>query len=255
MNLPLIVAHRGFSSVAPENTLAAFNAAIEIGADMIELDVHLSKDNIPVVIHDHTLKRTTGIKGTVGEKTFFDLSRLDNGSWYHKKFSGERILSLYEVIEEIRGKTRLLIELKNSRTDIGLPSAVSRCIERTRTEEQVIIQSFSSSALKAFRSRNYLTEVHKLVIGNLKLFPLFHLDYMLRPGRTEQYSDFSAINHNHRYVSPKLVRKLHERGQKIYTWTVNQEHEMKKMIDCSVDGIITDKPDLLIQLLKQRSNT
>lgn len=226
---------------------------MELGVDMIELDVHLSKDNIPVVMHDSSLKRTTGMKGTVGGKTFEQLKVIDNGSWFGENFRNERICSLYDVIEATRGKCKLLVELKNSRSDLALPPAVARCIERTASEKEVIIQSFSSRALKSFRSRNVKTEIHKLVIGNLKMFPLMHLDYMLRPGRTEQYNDFDAINHNHKYVSGKLVRKLQERHQKILTWTVNQESVMEKMIRLGVDGIITDKPDLLRQVIERMS--
>lgn len=224
---------------------------MKLGVDMIELDVHLSKDNIPVVIHDASLRRTAGLKGMVGEKTYDQLKKINNGSWFNDEFSEERICSLYEVIEVSRGSCRLLVELKNSKADLGLPAAVSRCIERTNAFSEIIIQSFSSRALKSFKSRNYKTEVHKLVIGNLKMFPFMHLDYMLRPGRTEQYSDFAGVNHNHKYISKKLVERLHGRGQKVMTWTVNSEAEMERMIRCGVDGIITDKPDLLKQVINR----
>ena len=109
----LVVAHRGFSGAAPENTLAAFRKAIEAGSDMIELDIQLSKDGKIVVIHDETLERTTDGQGRVADRTFPEIRKLDAGSWFGSQFSGEKIPTLQEVLELAKGKVLVNIEIKN----------------------------------------------------------------------------------------------------------------------------------------------
>ena len=112
INRPWVVAHRGYSGLYPENTASAFEAAIGAGADMIELDVCLTKDRIPVVIHDQTLERTTDGHGLVSEFTLSELKKLDAGSWFSPKFKGESIPTLEEILLQIRGKISVNIEIK-----------------------------------------------------------------------------------------------------------------------------------------------
>lgn len=250
MKKPLVVAHRGFSAAAPENTVAAINAAITAGADMIELDCHLTRDGRAVIIHDSTLIRTTGRNGFVGEFNYNDLSGLDAGSWFSGDFSGERIPLLDDVLELLKQKVPLLLELKTHSFNRNLPEAVVKAITKTQNTD-VILQCFSDNHLRKLKSLSPTIKLHKLVTGNLRLLPFLHLDERLKRGRSEiRYKDVQAVNHNHKHVNVNLVNRLHERGQQIFTWTVNEEKEMRKMISCGVDGIITDKPDHLLALIQ-----
>ncbi len=125
MTRPFLWAHRGASSVAPENTMSAFAAAVACGADGLELDIHLSRDGIPVVIHDETLDRTTDGQGQVGDKTWPQLQMLDAGSWFSTDFAGESIPALENVLESFGGQVRLNLEIK----EFGAGLAVSRTVE------------------------------------------------------------------------------------------------------------------------------
>src|SRR5882672_9051969 len=163
---PLRVAHRGASARAPENTLAAFAEAVRLGANAIELDVHLTADGVPVVIHDGTVDRTTNGRGDVGRMTLKDLRRLDAGAWFSSRFRGERIPTLEEALEWARGRCGLNLEIKGPsgrrRTGAagaggaaGLPQvalAVARALRRTGFREPVIVSSFSPQALRAARA-------------------------------------------------------------------------------------------------------
>lgn len=251
MKRPQVVAHRGFSSIAPENTIASVKEALLAGADMVEIDVHLSADGVPVVIHDSTLIRTTGVKGFVGEKSASFITSLDAGSWFDQRFSNERIPLLEQVLEETKHKAGLLIELKTHTFDKKKLADAVVGVLKASGRQDVIIQSFSSRILAQVKELTKDFELHKLVIGNLSLLP-FHYDTSVRIGRTSSLTTFAGVNHNHKYVTLRLVERMKRSGLKIYTWTVNHEDEMLKMINAGVDGIITDKPDLLLNLLNKR---
>ena len=149
-NMPLVIAHRGASGTAPENTMAAFRQAVEMGADMIELDVQRTKDGQVVVIHDATLERTTNGSGAVRELTYAEIEQLDAGSWFGEgqEFAGERVPLLKEVLEFTKGKCALNIEIKNiPYADPGIEQAVVDLLHETGFLEQVIISSFDHSCL------------------------------------------------------------------------------------------------------------
>ncbi len=146
---PLVVAHRGASSLAPENTMAAVRKALELNVDIIEIDVHRSYDGELVVIHDDTVNRTTSGKGRVKDFTLDELKKLDAGRWFKLSFWGERIPTLREVLEETKDKTVLLIELKGERTEV-------RTVELVRElgmEDQVIIQSFDFQQVQKVKQK------------------------------------------------------------------------------------------------------
>src|SRR5438034_7470028 len=160
---PLRIAHRGASARAPENTLAAFTEAVRLGANAIELDVHLTADGVPVVIHDATVERTTNGRGEVAAMTSKDLRRLDAGAWFSSRFRGERIPTLEESLEFARGRCALNIEIKEpgggrgrghrargaGASDPGaLPRAVASALARTGFKEPLILSSFSIRALR-----------------------------------------------------------------------------------------------------------
>ena len=145
---PLVIAQRGASAEAPENTIAAFELSLAHGADGIELDVHLSRDGHPVILHDLSLERTTDGAGPVGARTVRELKRLDAGGWYGPVFRGQRIQTLQEVLERFRDRTRFWIELPQG-SDVypGIEERVVSLVEIYDVVDRALIQSFDHAAL------------------------------------------------------------------------------------------------------------
>ena len=163
-----VVAHRGDSRFCPENTMSAFRSAMEKGAEMIECDIHLSRDRIPVVIHDSSLDRTTNGSGNIVERDFKELSQLDCGSWFSDQFSGETLPKLEQLLEEVSGKILLNLEIKSKaveseeRTD-GVESQVCEMVHAFGLEEQVLVSSFHHSCLNRVRKHKYSLPVAPLL--------------------------------------------------------------------------------------------
>lgn len=235
---PLNLAHRGASAYAPANTLAAFRLAEELGADGVELDVHLSADGAIVVIHDFTVDRTTDGSGRVRDMTLGELKRLDAGAWFDARFAGQRIPTLDEVVEALGGGMWLNIELKTfSPRDQGLERAVVKLVQRRGIRRRVILSSFSPLALWRVRRLDPSLATGLLYDATLPL-PLWRL--WLRPlGRP------AALHPHHRLVDARYIAWARAGGYRVHTWTVDDPAEMRRLIRLGVDGIITNRPDVL----------
>jgi glycerophosphoryl diester phosphodiesterase len=231
---PLVIAHRGASADAPENTIAAFELALQQGADGIELDVHLSDDDHPVVIHDFTLERTTDGSGPVRASTVRELKRLDAGGWRGGQFRGQRIQTLQEVLERFRDRTRFWIELKGgSRLYAGIEERVVSMIEVYDVLDRVLVQSFDHDALSQIRALN-----RQVQLGALIALP--PLEPLIRsPGAAH------ALCPEARLVTEEAVAEIHEAGLGCYVWIVNEPAQMDRLVEWGVSGIITDRPGLL----------
>lgn len=242
----LVIAHRGFSGIAPENTIASFQKAIDVGADMIEFDVSLSKDNFPMVIHDKTINRTTNGKGKVSDFTLQQLKTFDAGSWYKAKFNDEKIPTLEEVILLSKDKIMLNIEIKKYSVKRaikidGLEYKIVKMLEEYDMISQVLISSFSRVAIqriKEFNSDIPTALLYRFGI-NRALIKLF------------DKSGIYSFNQGKRFFSKKALNDIHNSGIKLNLYTVNQKREMKKFINLGVDGIITNHPDKLIQVINE----
>jgi glycerophosphoryl diester phosphodiesterase len=243
----LVIAHRGFSGKAPENTMAAFMLAAGFGVDFIETDIHQTKDGVIVCIHDEKINRTTDKKGRIKDLTYSELLNADAGVWFNSKFKGERVPRLEEVFEL---NIPLLIEVKKGSDYYpAIEQNLLDLLSKYDKEKKCIIQSFDSAVLQTFSELTSQYELHKLVTGDIPLLPL-HIDTSLKKGRIMQYlNHHSAINPNYKFVTGELVEKIHEKGKKIFTWTVNEKEDMVKLSEAGVDGIITDFPDILKKLL------
>lgn len=251
---PIIIAHRGASGYAPENTIAAFEKAIELRADMIELDVHLTKDGVVVVIHDETLDRTTNKTGLVKDYNWDEIKDADAGSWKGEEFKGEKLPTLDESIKHINGRVKLLIEIKDGGDFYpGLEKAVWEVVKANNAQSWCEVQSFSQDAVEIFHSLNTGLPLYKLVVGNIPVLPV-HVDIKLKGGGVLKYKEYTGVNPNKKFVRKRIVKKLHARGQKIYVWTVNKEEDMKKIVEKGVDGIITNYPDRLLKVLAPMRN-
>ena len=241
---PLIIAHRGASAHAPENTLAAFRLALANGADGIELDVMLSADQELVVIHDDTLDRTTNGHGQVGSTPIAGIRELDAGGWLNEEFKGEPVPLLDEVFAEFGGKFLINVELKNYKTPKDqLPELVVALIKKHGLSDGVLLSSFNARNLP--RTKKLAPEIRT---GLLTLPGLLGLPMRGLLGRRFAADD---LNPFHRDVSARMVQNRHKLGQKVNVWTVDAPDDLRRMQSFGVDTIICNDPAHARQILER----
>ena len=233
-----VTAHRGASTSVPENTMAAFRAALEAGATYTELDVQHTRDRQIVVIHDGDLMRMAGDPRKVAELTAAELATIDIGRKHGGDFAGERVPTLEQVIDLVRGRTKINIELKYNVPDPGLAAAVVDLLRRKDFLDQVVITSLDYAALKQVESIEPRLKTGHIVtasVGNVL--------------RTE--ADFLSLSSAR--AEPSLVRRAHAAGKEVHVWTVNKPEVMLRMIERGVDNVITDDPALLVRVMQERN--
>ncbi len=241
-NRPLILAHRGACQVAPENTLPAFEAAVRLGADGVELDVQYSSDGGLVVFHNPTLDANTEGTGRVTAHTLDELRNLDAGSWFGPEFSGTRIPTLDEVLDLLRGKALVNIELKvlySLRSSLG--ADVVALVRRHGMADQVVLSSFNPFALRGAKQAG--PEIACGLILSPDLPAWMRSDVVRRHSRTD------GLHPELPMVDAAYMARARKLGLPVRVWTVNEEVDMRRMIDLGVDAIITDAPDRLAALL------
>jgi glycerophosphoryl diester phosphodiesterase len=247
-----VIAHRGASGQAPENTLAAFQKAIDLGANYVELDVHLSKDGEVIVIHDATLNRTTNGAGNVNAKTLAELQQLNASKIFADKYPDEKIPLLDEALKLTKGKAILLIEIKadtNGKPYAGIERKIFEIIKNNQAEAWCEIQSFYDFSVEGWLKLNSNIPVHKLLVGRLQ--PLY-VDHKVRWGRVlNKNENATGINPYKAFAKRKFIRKIHSQNHISYVWTVNEEKDMNKILKRKPEGIITNYPDRLLKLLSE----
>jgi glycerophosphoryl diester phosphodiesterase len=240
----LCFAHRGSSTRAPENTLAAFEAAIKDGADAIEFDVRRTLDGVPVVLHDATLDRTTTGRGPLLGTTLRELRRLDAGAWFAARFRGARVPTLAETLDLCCGRAGLNIEMKLD----GLPGgrsgrtaeaqalalAVARVVAQSRFDGYLVVSSFDRKALEAFRARS-----PKALLGFLVSRSARAVSAVNRRVRLH------AVHPHRRLASARRLRAIHRRGLLAYVWGVDDTDTMARLALDGADGVMTDDPLLV----------
>lgn len=236
MTPPFFWAHRGASSLAPENTLSAFAAAFEGGADGLELDIHLSADGVPVVIHDETLERTTDGCGPVSGATFQQLGQLDAGSWFSDEFAGEAIPSLDAVLQLFGGKLRLNLELKEF--DAGV--AVLDLLKRYPSAD-IVVSSFNYELLRQLR------EVDK----RLPLAVLFEDGNWGRAIQLARNLSACAFHPAANKVNRLMLAACTQAELPVYVWTVDSERVAKSLLRIGVAGFFANDPEALAFALRR----
>jgi glycerophosphoryl diester phosphodiesterase len=237
-NLPLNIAHRGASYDAPENTLAAFDLALRLGTDGIELDVQLSADGVPVVLHDTTLNRTTDGHGPVGGWRWTELRGLDAGSWFDSQYARQRIPSLEDVFANFGQRLLYNIELKTSSIrDQGLEKAVIAIVERHGLSDHVLLASFNPWALRRARRLQPEIAVGLLISPQQRLY--------MRWTRWGAVMRYAARHPKHTLVDARYIAWAQRYGYRVNVWTVDDPDEMLRLTALGVDAIITDRPDVL----------
>jgi glycerophosphoryl diester phosphodiesterase len=239
---PQIFAHRGARRVAPENTLPAFAAALEMGADGIELDVHLTADGQLVVIHDFSVDKTTDGRGLVAQMTAAELARLDAGSHFSAAFAGTPIPTLAAVLDLVGDRCRINIEIKSM--DIyarDASDAVAAMIRERNLYGQVIVSSFNPITLIKLR---HLDEAIALGMLYDREMPAFLRRVWAGPPLTPQ-----AQHPRHDLVDAAYMEWARAGGSHVNTWTVNEPDDARRLAALGVDTLITDAPDVLLAAL------
>ena len=234
----LIMAHRGAAGAAPENTLASVERGIADGTDFVEIDVQETADGEVVVIHDSDLKKVGGVNLKIWGATYEELQRIDVGRWFSPEFADEHVPKLEQVLELCRDKAGVNIELKYYGHDQRLEERVVEIVERTRMESQIVVMSLKYDAVQKMRRLRPEWTIGLLTataVGNL----------------TRLDADFLAVHTG--LVTSSFVRAAHNRGKKVFAWTVNDPIQMSTMITLGVDALITDEPALARAVLLERA--
>jgi glycerophosphoryl diester phosphodiesterase len=233
---PLLIGHRGYPVLCPENTLASFRGAMEAGCDMIELDVTLTKDRKVVVIHDDTLDRTTNGKGPILGQTFEEIKRLDAGSWFAQRFSAERIPELSEVMELTAGQCMLNIEIKESAFEADYPAdaiehQVVKLVKTSGAMDRVIVSSFDKRILERIAAMNAPPAI------------AYISDHGADKRVLEMLLAMKAFSWHPRFkvLTRDQVDMLHAAGLKVFPWTINTRAEAEKLLALGVDGLICNE--------------
>ncbi|MEL7147916.1 MAG: glycerophosphodiester phosphodiesterase family protein, partial [Bacteroidota bacterium] len=244
------VGHRGAAAYAPENTLASIGKALEIGVDYIELDVHLTKDNQVVIIHDPNTRRTTGSDSEVADLTLEEIKGLDAGSWFSPSFTNERIPTLLEALQLINGRCGLLIELKWPRKGIydRLAAEILAIIAPFQSMSPIILQSFEPRYLQEIHQQQPSLKMHQLLIGDAVLLPLYH-QRNLQLGHFSPVAGVTSVNTYYPYITEKMRQRYGV--EELGVFTVNTEEDIAKSIANGATYIISDKPDLIHQCLNK----
>lgn len=233
LSRPQVIAHRGGSALGPENTIVAFDRGLAAGADGLELDVHLSRDRVPVVHHDALLDRTTTATGPLNQRTAAELASLS-------------VPTLREVLARYPS-AELIIELKQG--GAALADAVVHDIRRAAAEQRVCLGSFSLSTLRAVRTLapEIATSAARLEVR----MALYRSWLFCSPGRVA-YRAFQVpeVSGKTRVVSPRFVRLAHKAGLRVEVWTVDDPDDMRRLLSWGVDGIITDRPDVAVEVVR-----
>ena len=237
-----IFAHRGASKLAPENTMAAFELAYELGAEGIETDVHLTKDHVPVLIHDEHIKRTTNGVGYIKDYTFEQLKQFDAGSWFSNEFAGEKIIALEDFLKWSKSKPlQLNIELKNNKIDYkNLESIVYEMMEHYQLLDRTILSTFNASSIKRLKKFNNQIEVAYLTSKRNR---------NLVRHATELGAN--TLHIKYRLLKSLLIEQARQEDMTVRVYTINKLAHMSHCFTQGCDGIITDLPDQALELRKQ----
>ena len=237
---PWIIAHRGYRARYPENTLVAFQAALDAGVQMIELDVALSRDRKLVVIHDATLERTTNGEGAVRDYTLAQLKRLDAGGWFHPRFAGERLPELSEVLDLADGKVLINIEIKSHAYEPHHPpDAVERqtldLVCRRNMAERVLISSFELNLLKYIATLEHAPALGLVSRNPADKHTLEHCRHL----------NVISWHPNHQILTPDQVKMMHAHDIRVFPYNADTSEEIARVLEMGVDGVISSDPFLI----------
>lgn len=244
--LPYVIAHRGLSAAYPENTLSAFQAAVNLKVDWIELDVVMTGDGVVIVSHDETADRCTNGSGPFRAQLWNDIKQLDAGSWFGAAFAGERIPTLDEVLDLVRlTTTRLCIEIKGETPEEFLETAAATVslLQTRQFLQNASIASFNGACLSAVRQLEPMLTTNfdpTPQDGSLSAWEL--CQQCLAVGA-------NFLSHKYETLTPELIDEARSHGLPIWVWTVNDADSMRRMADLHVDAILSDDAEMLKRVI------
>jgi glycerophosphoryl diester phosphodiesterase len=239
------IAHRGASAYFPENTIPSFEGAIEMGADMVELDAQLSRDGEVVVFHDEKLSRCTNSKGKISDYTLIELKKLDVGSWFDKKYQGAKMPTLEEALKLCRDKIAVNIEIKTEavkeKIRDGIEEKCLKIVGQNSMREHIVFSSFDPRAIRHFK------EIDRTVAAAV----LFEKEYYgsKLPSEIIELLGAEVFNCSKNELSKKWLTDIKENNIPVNIYTVNDKRNMRRFLKMGVNGIFTNKPDVLKMLL------
>ena len=234
---PMVIAHRGASAYAPENTLAAFRLGLEMGAQGLETDVRLTREGVPVLMHDERVDRTTDGHGRVADLTLGEVRRLDAGPWFGPRWAGERVPTLTEFLDEFGGRTYMALELKAD----GLEELVAGEIRRRGLVELVTVTAFERERLERLLRRFPSARTGHLAVN----FTVGALRRLVADGIRQACPRATEIDQ-------ETVDVAHALGLEVRAWGVGSEEAMRSALDAGVDGMTVNWPDRLAAQLARR---
>ena len=233
----LLIAHRGASAVAPEGTRSAIQEAIRAKADMVELDVQMTRDGRLMIFHDDRLERTTDGSGRLSEVRYCQAARLDAGSWFHPRFAGEHLLLVSQAIRLIPQRMRVNLELKRTAHRQALLRRVLRLVRWTRVARRLVVSSFDPALLEPL--------CHRLVCALLcRRQPERSLQQAIRLGCTAWHPHVSL-------ASPARIRRAHRAGLQVRVWVVDDPGQARQLARWGVDGVFTNDPARVRAAIRQ----
>lgn len=239
---PLVFGHRGAMAYAPMNTIPAFEKALEQGADGLELDVWLSQDDVPMVIHDFELSHTTNGEDTVGSTPYEMLKSLDAGSWFDEAYAGETIPTLDEVFEAVGQRTLINVEIKSKSLETAnIVHHTVECIRRHNMRDRVLVSSFNPFVLRQMRKA-----ASDIPLGHLQAPDVAKWMRWVLLG-----VPLAAWHPYQKTVTAEAVAQAKRRGQFVNTWTVNEADDARRLAAMGVDCLITDNPDVILAALAE----
>jgi glycerophosphoryl diester phosphodiesterase len=251
---PLAIAHRGGGEIWPENTLFAFERAARLGVHMIELDVHASADGVLVVMHDEEVDRTTNGTGPIHQKTLAEIKQLDAGyRWtndggqsYPFRGQGISVPTLEEVFQALP-QMPLIIEIKQE--EPAITHDLCRMIRQYGRQEDVMIGTFYIGAMEEMRQigPEIATSAHANEVRSFVALSFLRLPAVYSP--RFQAFQVPPRHNNIEIATPRFIQHAHERGVQVHVWTVDETDEMERLLKMGVDGILSDRPDLLMRQL------
>ncbi|WNS45269.1 glycerophosphodiester phosphodiesterase family protein [Paenibacillus sp. MMS20-IR301] len=246
------IAHRGASGYAPENTMPAIELAKEMKAEYVEIDIHLTKDLVPVVIHDDTVNRTTNGKGYVKNMSLEQIRQLDAGTWFNEaypmfareQYAGTPVPTLEQVFETFGKDIRYMLEIKDARPNVNIESILNDMIIKYDLEHEVAVHSFSESSLRRFHAINPDIPLYQLVWNDYTAarIPESYLN------KVKTYA--VGISPNFQGITPTYVSQIKRSGLKVMPYTVNYQVNMDKAYSWGVDGVYTNFPDRFLEVIE-----
>ena len=238
----IIIAHRGGARIANENTLSSFQQAIEMGVDMVELDVHMTKDNYVVICHDMTIDRTTNGTGKIENMTLEQFKQAAVVDHVSKLPTSESMPTLREALELMKGRTKILLEIKRRHKNqyAGLEQQIIDMIHEMDMVDQVVIQSFDDQALFTVHQLDPSIRIEKLLFCKLPFGMCF--DGKISRFTFEKYKMCASLNFMYKFINQNEIDKLHAEGFEVKVWTVDDPSKL----NYKADGVITNRPDLFL---------